>query len=148
MKHASYFGSLSLVLLTVVAVSNGCSVTQLDADLSPGTQLSKVKKFYVVHLPEDGHDIDRLIAEQLNRMDRTATYGEKSGIPADVDAIVTYQDRWMWDITMYMIELNIQLRNPKTEIAIATGHSFRTSLGRKSPAGMVEEVLSEIFKKG
>lgn len=147
MKHASNFVAL-ILLVAVVAVSSGCSITQLNADLSPGAQLSKVKKFYVVHVPEDGRGIDRLIAEQLNRMDRAATYGDKSGIPADVDAIVTYQDRWMWDITMYMIELNIQLRNPKTEIAIATGHSFRTSLARKSPAGMVEEVLSEIFKKG
>jgi hypothetical protein len=146
MKHASSL--VSLLLLAVAAVSSGCSTTQLNADLSPGVQLSKVKNFYVVHLPQDENGVDRLIAEQLDRMGRTATYGDKAGIPADVDAIVTYQDKWMWDITMYMIELNVQLRNPKTEIAIATGHSFRTSLARKSPAGMVEEVLNEIFKKG
>jgi len=145
MKHIHRV--VPLLLLAVAALISGC-VTQLTSDLSPGITLSEVKKFYVVHLPQDEHGVDRLIAERLNLMGRTATYGDKSGVPADVDAIVTYQDKWMWDITMYMIELNIQLRKPKTEIAIATGHSMRTSLVRKSPPEMVEEVLNEIFKTG
>jgi len=47
---------------------------------------------------------------------------------------------------MYMIELNVQLREPKTEIALATAKSYRPSLQRKTPAGMAEEVLSQLFK--
>jgi hypothetical protein len=80
-------------------------------------------------------------------MGMQATAGEAGRTPADVDAIVTYQDKWTWDITMYMIELNVQIRKPKSEITIASGHSLRTSLARKSPPEMVEEVLTDIFKK-
>ena len=51
----------------------------------------------------------------------------------------------MWDITMYMLELNIEIRHPRTDYVLATGRSFRTSLARKSPEEMVEEVIGEIF---
>lgn len=47
---------------------------------------------------------------------------------------------------MYMIELNVQVRRPTTEVAMATGHSLRTSMARKSPPEMVAEVLDDIFK--
>lgn len=135
-----------IALLLVLAITTGC-VTNLTSSVSPGNDLSTVKKLHVVHLPGDERRIDRLISEQLNSMGREATYGEKSATPDDADAIVTYQDKWMWDITMYMIELNVQVRQPRTEIAIATGHSMRTSLVRKSPPEMVEEVLTDLFKK-
>lgn len=141
--------SIRIVAMLVVAVATvflcGCA-TQLKADISPGTKLSDVKKLYVVKLPADGRGVDRMIADRLNVMGMKATSGEKSAVPDDVDAIVTYQDRWMWDITMYMLELNVQLRQPKTEMVMAAGHTLRTSLVRKSPPELIEEVLNEIFK--
>jgi hypothetical protein len=144
MKYLRLLGSL-LILISAAFLS-GC-VTRLDATITPGTKLDQVNTFYVVHLPADGRGVERLIADRLNTMGKKATFGEKSEAPAGVDAVVTYQDKWMWDITMYMIELNIQLRQPKTEMAIATGHSLRTSLVRKSPPEMIEEVLGQIFTK-
>lgn len=135
----------SCILALVVGLMSGC-MTQLNSNITPGTDLKGLKKFYVVRLPADQRGIDRLIADRLNLMGRQATNGDKSGMPEDTQALVTYQDKWMWDMTMYMIELNIQLRQPKTEIAIASGHSMRTSLVRKSPPEMVEEVLTDMFK--
>jgi hypothetical protein len=29
-----------------------------------------------------------------------------------VDSVVTYVDKWMWDITLYLIELTVTLREP------------------------------------
>jgi hypothetical protein len=63
-----------------------------------------------------------------------------------VDAVVTYQDRWMWDITMYMIKLDIQVHDGKSGAILANGEAMRPSLQRKSPEGMVEEVVGVIFK--
>lgn len=113
----------------------------------PGTDLSSLKKLYVVRLPADQRGVERLIADRLNVMGYQATAGEAVNTPADIDAVVTYQDKWMWDITMYMIELNVQVRQPKTQAALASGHSLRTSLVRKSPPEMVAEVLTDLFKK-
>ena len=63
-----------------------------------------------------------------------------------VDVIVTYADRWMWDITMYMIEINIELHDPETNYVFASGKSYRTSLVRKEPDEMVDEVFRDMFK--
>lgn len=135
-----------LLLAITVGLMSGC-ITQLKSDIAPGTDLANIKKFYVVRLPADQRGVEKLIADRLNLMGHTATSGEAAAIPADAEAIVTYQDKWMWDITMYMIELNVQIRNPKSNIAIASGHTLRTSLARKSPPEMVEEVLTDMFKK-
>lgn len=136
----------AFLMFVVVGLTSGC-ITQLKSNLTPGTNLAELKKIHVVRLPADERGIDRLIAERLKLMGREATFGDKTAVPTDVDALLTYQDRWMWDITMYMIQLDVQVRHPKTEIALATGHTMRTSLARKSPPDMVEEVLTDVFKK-
>jgi hypothetical protein len=137
---------LAILLLTASGFLSGC-VTQLNSTIAPGTKLSEVKKVYVVHLPQDQRRIDNLIADRLNLLGIQATSGEKANTPKEVDAVLTYQDKWMWDITMYMIELNVQLRNPSTDMTFASGHTLRTSLARKSPPDLIDEVLTEIFKK-
>jgi hypothetical protein len=137
---------VALLMAAFVGLSSGC-VTQLNSNVVPGTDLKALKKIYVVHLSSDQRGVDRLIADRLNVMGYQATAGEKFAVPDDAQATVTYQDKWMWDITMYMIELNVQIRHPKTDVAMATGHSLRTSLARKSPPEMVEEVLTDLFKK-
>ena len=63
------------------------------------------------------------------------------------DAVVTYVDRWMWDMTMYMLELTVVVREPKSDFPLATGNSFHTSLTRKSPKEMVDEVIDNILKQ-
>ena len=137
---------VSFLLAIVVGLTSGC-VTKLNSTVSPGTNLKTLKKFYVVRLAADQRGIEKVISDRLNVMGYKATAGEKTAVPDDAEAIVTYQDKWMWDLTMYMIELNVQVRQPKTDIAMATGHSLRTSLARKSPPEMVEEVLTDLFKK-
>jgi hypothetical protein len=129
-----------------IGLMSGC-ITQLKSDIMPGTDLSALKRIYVVRLMADQRGVEKLIADRLNLMGYQATAGESVNIPADADAVVTYQDKWMWDITMYMIQLDVQVRQPKTQAAIASGHALRTSLARKSPPDMVEEVLNDLFKK-
>jgi hypothetical protein len=62
--------------------------------------------------------------------------------------LVTYQDKWIWDITMYVLELTITVRDPKTDYPLASGNSMHTSLTRKSPTEMVAEVIDSILKQG
>jgi hypothetical protein len=87
-----------------------------------------------------------LIANELNKLGFEASTGLDVDTPKDVDAVVTYEDKWMWDMTMYMIGLKIYVREPWTDRLLAVGHSYHTSLTRKSPPEMVAEVLTNIFK--
>jgi len=122
-------------------------VNRATATLSPGTDLSHIKSFYVITQPDDKNSVDKLIQTRLTEMGYTAKVGpELSGNAYGTDATVRYTDKWMWDITMYMIELTITLRNPANDFPIAKGNSFHTSLTRLSPQEMVNEVLANIFK--
>lgn len=93
----------------------------------------------------DKRGINNIIADKLGSMGYQVRTGADTAYREDV--LVTYKDKWMWDITMYMIELTITLRDPKTEFPLATGNSFHTSLTRKSPQEMVDEVIGNIFKQ-
>ena len=136
-----------LASLSFFAVLFLCGCATTDSSKAPGADLKSLKTFYVVKLPADGRGIERLVADRLNMMGYQATSGISETPPSLVDAVVTYQDKWMWDITMYMLQLDIQIRDGKTNLVIASGHSMRPSLQRKSPSGMVEEVLTGIFQQ-
>ncbi len=122
----------------------GCA--SLNSAKAPDADLKKLHSFYVRRLPADERGIEKLIAQRLSAMGDQSTSGDPDMPPVPVDAIVTYQDRWMWDITMYMIRLDVQIRNGESGAILASGQAMRPSLQRKSPEGMVEEVLKEIFK--
>jgi hypothetical protein len=123
----------------------GCASTQKHTRV-PGTDLSKLEKFYVAKQPKDERGVDVMISDRLSHLGYVSAHGGSAPDSTSIDAIVTYEDKWWWDITMYMIELTIHFREPDSNMVLATGHSMRTSLVRKSPGGMVEEVLTEIFK--
>ena len=92
---------------------------------------------------KDEQQINSMIANRLKRAGFEATAGmDVSDAPADVDAIVTYEDHWQWDMSNYLIVLRIDFRDPKTQELLASGQSYRTSLDRKPPAFMVDERAS------
>jgi len=126
------------LVLTACATSNSAHAPDVD--------LHKLKTFYVARLPADERGVEKLIATRLTAMGYQSTSGDAPKPAAPVDAIVTYQDRWMWDITMYMIKLDIQIHDGATGAVLANGEVMRPSLQRKSPEGMVEETLGVVFK--
>ena len=130
----------------VLTLSSGCVSTSLTSDIDPAADLTPLQSFYVVKYASDDRGVEAIIAAELNAMGKTATSGTDSKPPSPVDAVVTYEDKWFWDITMYMLELNIDLRDPETNYKFATGRSYRSSLARKKPVEMVHEVLGKIFE--
>lgn len=134
---------LLVFIVPVIFMFAACASPTLEAKKMPGADLSPLKTVYVEKLTADERGIDQLIASQLTRMGFAVT---NSVTASQVDAIVTYQDRWMWDITMFMVQLSIQVRDGQTKMVLANGQSWRPSLERKSPEEMVEEVLTAIFK--
>jgi hypothetical protein len=135
-------------LVFFVAVLSGCSKVVLKSDADPNADLSSLETFYVRNFQPDKRGLERIIASELQDLGYQATSGIAQEPPTPVDAIVTYQDRWMWDITMYMLEINIQFHQPDTGYVFASGNSYRTSLVRESPEYMIEAVLREMLGKG
>lgn len=131
------------VILASLAVTTGCAVNRASATLMADADLSKVKSVYVVQAPEDGRQINQELKKAFESRGFTASTGTELKPPYSYDAVVTYIDKWMWDITMYMIELTVTVRD-KNNFPMATGNSMHTSLTRKSPREMAEEVVGNI----
>jgi len=138
------FLKLAAILGLVASLTSGCAVNRATSSVDPSTNLLALKTMYVKKIPEDdGNNV--LIADKLRSKGITVTTGTEAP-PSGVDAVVTYVDKWMWDITMYMLELTITIRDPKTDFPLATGNSYHTSLTRLSPKEMVNEVIENIYK--
>jgi hypothetical protein len=133
-------------LIGAMSLMTGCAVNRATANLSPGVDLTTAKTAYVVKQPKDDRGIDGLIAANLEKRGYVVTKGPEQNTPYKADVAVTYVDKWMWDITMYMIELTINVRDPQSGFPMAVGNSYHTSLTRKSPTEMVDEVLDNVFK--
>ncbi len=136
--------NLAAILGLVTLMTTGCA-NNATGSISPSTDLSLLKTMYVKKIPADNREVNVLIADKLRSKGVTVTTGVEAP-PSNVDAIVTYVDKWMWDITMYMLELTITIRDPKTDAQMAIGNSLHTSLTRKSPQEMVDEVVDNIYK--
>lgn len=136
---------LAVLLGFIAAFTSGCAVNRATGSIDPSTNLSALKTMYVKKLPADDGGTNVLIADKLRSKGVTVTTGTEPA-PSNVDAVVTYIDKWMWDITMYMLELTITIRDPKSDFPMATGNSYHTSLTRLSPKEMVNEVVDNIYK--
>jgi len=131
-------------VITCVLFLSGC-VNIATSKVEPGTNLASLKTMYVKQIPADKRGVNEIVADKL----RSKGVKVKTGVedPTDpIDALVTYADKWMWDITMYMIELNIVIRDPKDQMPLASGYSKHGSLTRLSPQEMVNEVVDNIYK--
>jgi len=138
------FLQLAALLSFIAVITTGCAVNRATGSVDPSANLTSLKTMYVKKIPADDSTY-ALIADKLRTKGVTVTTGSDAA-PSNVDAVVTYIDKWMWDITMYMLELTITIRDPKTDFPLATGNSFHTSLTRLSPQEMVNEVVDNIYK--
>ena len=150
MKYKLLLNISLLIFITILAT--GCAVNPLGlpvnratATIDPTANLASIKSIHVTKFAPDGREIYILIANKLKDIGYQVTSGIET--PEGVDAIVTYEDKWMWDLSMYMIELTIKIRDPSNNFPLASGNSYHTSLTRKTPEEMVDEVINNIFKK-
>jgi hypothetical protein len=141
---------LPIAALVVFSWTQTACVHQSSRQISPSysaAKISNLRSFYVRQHNQDDHNLAGTIADELRQMGYTATHGTTQSPPRRVDAVVTYTDRWMWDITMYMLSLDMQLREPGSDVALASAKTVRSSLVRKSAAEMAHETLAKILGK-
>jgi hypothetical protein len=134
-----------VALAAVVFLGTGCAVNRATATLTPGADLTQVRSIYIEKEKGDDRAIDLILKTNLEKRGYTVTTGDAPRPDKPVDALLSYVDRWMWDITMYMLELTVTLRDPANSFPMAVGNSLHTSLTRKSPDEMADEVLGNML---
>lgn len=152
MQKAAEFGNLAsmktaitIKIIVITAVFGMTSCASIKTERTQGESLIGKKTFYVERLDGEESGLHRVIADELSLLGFAASAGEEGRAPQKVDALVTYWDKWFWDITPYLLQLDIRIIDPKTRNLIAKGTSYRPSLQRRSPKEMVKETLNAIF---
>jgi len=136
--------------IALLSAFPSCAVHENTRQLSPGFSDSGVtgmRTFYVRKTGDDDYKLGETIVTELQQMGYRATTGSAGSPPGKVDAVITYTDKWVWDITMYLISLDIQILDPASDATLAVAKTVRTSLVRKSQQEMVRETLTQLFKK-
>lgn len=111
-------------ILVLIALSlTSCSQTSIDGRK---LQLDRATEpvFFVRRHANDSHRLDELIASSFRRRGLVAVTEE----PERYDYVVTYVDRWYWDMRMYLIDFRVDVRDPENDLLLATARSFQTSL--------------------
>ncbi len=133
-----------LAVLVALSLLTGC-VNVATSQVDPSADLNALKTMYVKQIPEDKRGVNEIIAAKLRSKGVKVSTGVEEPKGA-YDAFVTYADKWMWDITMYMFELSVVIRDPKDQVPLASGRSKHGSLTRYSPQEMVDEVIDNIYQ--
>ena len=137
--------NLERLLLAACVISLSGCVNRATATFDPGRDIVETQTVYVERFGPDQRELNKIIADNISVRGYSVTTGEEGDAPDNVDILVTYVDKWQWDMSMYLIELTISFRDPPTGSAFATGNSYHTSLTRLRPEKMVDEVLTNMF---
>jgi len=121
------------------------SCTSLKTQRSPGASLEGKRLFYVERHPEEDWGFHQMIADEMCMMGHTATAGEPNLAPASADAIVTYDDKWSWDLSPWMYGLDLRILDARTRTLIVKTSNRRGSLFRRNPKQMAQETLRASF---
>lgn len=138
--------STMALLAAALVVLTGCYVQYVNSRVLPDTVIGPDKTYYVVRHANDSRQIDLTVANEMRAMGlHQVSSGLEADMPANTEVVVLYEDRWMWDMTNYLLMLKIQFRDASNNVLIARGQSVRTSLVRKTVEEMVQETLVAVF---
>jgi len=131
---------MGIILLFVGApFAAGCATT--TGVTATSADVPSLKSFHVIKQSADSRDVDLLIAQQLSSMGLTVTTGSVSSTPQSVDAVLTYQDYWKWDIVMRLVGLHVQILVPRTNNVLSSAQITRSTLDLSPNEALVKEVL-------
>jgi hypothetical protein len=133
-----------LLGLAIVLLLAGCA--EFNSRVTPSAKLGGYQHIFVQHSLADGRGLDGIIAQELRRLGYDAAAGPLTLMPKNTELVLLYQDRWSWDFTTYMIELNMQVMTAHSGRMLAEAHTFRPSLVGHPPVQLIDQILDNWFK--
>ena len=115
---------IGIAVLALFAVScAGMSATPLsDAARFEGAL------FWVENHGRDSRNLEEIIANALRLRGLEASGGQQNARPADFDFLVTYVDRWSWDMRTFLAKITIKVEDATSGLIVATSESYQDSL--------------------
>jgi hypothetical protein len=114
------------VAIPIALLALACSGT--SATPFPDTVQTKGAVFFVKNHSEDSRHLEEIIATTLRERGLDAQSGPEGAIPESIDFLVTYEDRWAWDMRTYMRLIQIDVRDARTGEIVSTSRSHQDSM--------------------
>lgn len=131
--------------LCMSLVLTACASADVGSYVVPGESLAESGSYYIVFAADDDRALHELLREGMVARDLDASSGFADRMPEDTTYLVEYGSQWQWDVTWYLLHLNVRVYEPGTRLLIASAHSRRSSLVRKPPEEVVAEALNVLF---
>lgn len=140
---------LRCIAAVLMALSLGACVGNTSGQLSLPREQAEASTYFVQRHAKDTRDLASGIAGSMRARGFKATAGTESDRPADAAYVVTYVDRWIWDMRMYLADLRIEVRDAKDQSIVGFGQSSQSSLKAmgQTHADIVETALDQLFPR-
>ena len=115
---------IAVVLLGVALMACGGR----SAQTLPPEARAEGATFYVENHGKDERNLEQVIAATLQERGLQVSSGARDARPEGVDYIVTYEDRWSWDMRTYLGAIRIEVADADSGRVVATSKSSQSSL--------------------
>lgn len=135
----------ALVTPVLIIFSIGCSHT--SGSRLPDSIRSPSSTYYVQNHGKDSRQLEVTVAEILRERGLNATAGSAAMRPQDGAYLVTYVDRWQWDMRMYLLKFTIAVSDSETGKRLGFGESYQDSLSAMglTHRDVIERAVDELL---
>lgn len=137
--HRVSVGLLALCLVGCVGTTTG-QLTLPKEQVLAGS-------YFVQRHEKDDRDLASTIANSMKERGLNATAGTAAQRPPEATYVVTYVDKWMWDMRMYLYDLRIDLRDARDQSILGYGQSMQSSLKAmgQTHEDVINRALDQLF---
>lgn len=149
MKNILRSGLCRAGLGLLVLLLAGC-VANTSGQLTLQKEQVQAGSYFVERHDKDERDLATTIATAMQARGLQATAGTAAQRPAEATYIVTYVDKWMWDMRMYLYDLRIDLRDARDLSILGYGQSMQSSLKAmgQTHEDIINRALDQLFPPG
>ncbi len=145
--HILMTKAFAFLLLVASVLATGCSTSRSNAAFSPQFDRAKVKFVFVERRLADNNNVRDRFVDALRARGFTSEAGPLTLMPEKgVDVVLVYEDTWEWNFGNRLVELRVQLRNPRTNELLAGSVLHRGAIFGKNTSEMVEAIVDDLFE--
>lgn len=139
-------------MFLLMLACGGCSSTGVTHP--PDRDLGSIRSVYLVLQDEPGsskyyqyprNELDKMMEDDLAARGFKISAGDENGAPAGVQAVVSYDYNWNWDMSRYLEYFRIEFRDPMSRAVIAEAESRRMTWARQDAADEVRDTLDHLI---
>jgi hypothetical protein len=134
-----------LRVLLIGLLAPACAGTSANPLTGPARDPDAV--FFVLNHGKDQRDLEQIIAGVFRAQGLEVSAGRLGQQPPDTTFVVTYQDRWAWDMRTYLSEIKIEVRDVATGTVVGESRSHQDSLSSmgKTYEQIVQRTAEQLF---